>query len=936
MNQHLLVIRTKKETDLKLFWVLGNLNGEQLFQVRERLIDRVDQELWINPNLKDWASLGLQKIDVVRFRPGVTDNSAIGVRDLLLLSGIQASDLKEVHSGSAGTAIAFNPLIEDAKIYNTSSQELENLIELPFTTPRTHSATSQFVRIHGLKSSDLVALSKNNHWALNLEEMLAIQEHFHDRDPTDLEIEVIAQTWSEHCKHKIFNADITYNGPDGPQTIQSLFKTYIAGPTEALRKKKPWLISVFKDNAGIVRFHPKLDVCIKVETHNSPSALDPYGGALTGILGVNRDILGTGIGARPIANTNVLCFGPQEEIPELPLGLHQPKTVLRGVHKGIQDGGNKSGIPTVNGAMLFDDSFAGKPLVFCGTIGVLPQTIHGSATHEKRHQAGDLIVVVGGSVGLDGIHGATASSLALDESTPSSMVQIGDPLTQKRVLDFLIEARDLGLYSSITDNGAGGLSSSVGEMSEKTGGARIELDRVPLKYPNLEPWQIFVSESQERMTLAVPPARLKALQTLALERGVQAVEIGVFTSGGYLEVFHNAQNIARLDLSFLHNGNPKLKLKGQWDGARPKKSWRTSAKPSPQLENPIQWLKTLLSDHNIASKERWIRQYDHEVQAATALKPLEGSDRVSPNDAGVVWLNPGSEKDFSGVALGSGICPKFSQFDAALMAKLAVDEAVRNIVVTGADPDRICLVDNFAWPNPEADPYIMGQLVRACQGLAEIVLAYEMPLVSGKDSMKNDFVGQNKSGINVKISVEPTLLVTALGAHPDVNQVVRGAARAGDLVYLIGAAHFEWKFDPAQAPDISKWDLKGTLETYRRYHKATKQNLVRFAHDVSDGGLLVALAESLFLNHCGIEIDTKTSLLHAHESENSLFFSEHPGLFVVGISEVNRKAFEAIWRPDEIRFLGQTNSAGVISIKSDERNLAVDIETLRLAWGAGP
>jgi phosphoribosylformylglycinamidine synthase subunit PurSL len=935
MNQHLLVIRTKAETELKLFWVLGSVSTDQLTAVRERIIDSVDQDLWINPTLKDWAKTELQKIEVVRFLPGVTDNSAIGVRDLLILSGIPKEDIQEVHSGVAGVNIPFNRLIQDSKAYNLFSEELEDLVALQFLNPRNQVSESKAVRINGLSKAELVSLSKMNHWALNAEEMIAIQDHFNDRDPTDVEIEVIAQTWSEHCKHKIFNADIQYTDTKGSREINSLFKTYIAAPTQALKKRRPWLISVFKDNAGIVRFHPKLDVCIKVETHNSPSALDPYGGALTGILGVNRDILGTGIGARPIANTNVLCFGPQEDIPELPIGLHQPRKVLAGVHKGIQDGGNKSGIPTVNGAMLFDDSFAGKPLVFCGTVGVLPHSIHGSATFEKRHQAGDLIVVIGGSVGLDGIHGATASSVVLDESTPSSMVQIGDPLTQKRVTDFLMEARDLGLYSSITDNGAGGLSSSVGEMAVKTGGARIELDRVPLKYPNLDPWQIFVSESQERMTIAVPPARLSKLQKLAQERGVQVAEIGVFTSGGFLEVFYRAQNVARLDLGFLHDGNPTLKLNAAWDGPRPPQKWRTSNQPPATFENPIQWLKIQLADHNIASKERWIRQYDHEVQAATVLKPLEGSERVSPNDAGVIWLSPGSKIDFAGVTVGSGLCPKFSRFDAKIMAQLSVDEAVRNTVVTGADPDQLCLVDNFAWPNPEVDPYIMGQLVRACEGLSEIVLAYEMPLVSGKDSMKNDFIGLNSNGDTVSISVEPTLLVTALAAHPDVKTTVRSAARPGDRVYLLGNVKFEKSFEPHRMPDVSPWKFKDTVEFYRRYFQATKKGLIRFGHDVSEGGVLVALSESLFLHHCGIAIETRAALQKG-ESENSFFFLEYPGLFIVGVSEADDKAFQSHFPSNQRRFLGTANSSGVLAIRSDERNLSVDIETLRRCWGAGP
>ncbi len=543
---------------------------------------------------------------------------------------------------------------------------------------------------------------------------------------TDVELEMIAQTWSEHCKHKVFNARITMAEDGRAQVIDSLFRTFIRATTEDVRKmlaRRPggrrFLRSVFHDNSGVVEFDSDTLVCFKVETHNSPSALDPYGGAITGIVGVNRDIMGTGLGAKPIFNTDVLCFGfPDTPAAEVPSGLLPPARVLEGVHRGIVDGGNQSGIPVVAGGLVFDESYLGKPLVFCGTGGVLPARVAGRDACEKSVRPGDLAVMAGGRIGKDGIHGATFSSEALSESSPTSAVQIGDPITQKKMLDMLLEARDLGLYRGLTDNGAGGLSSSLGEMAGLSGGVRIDLDACPLKYQGLAAWEILVSESQERMSLAVPPSSRDAFLDLARRRDVEATVVGAFTDSGAVEVFAGGALVGLLDLAFLHEGLPVMELRAAWrapdciaggDGAR---RGQTCA---PRCVG-------MLADLNISSREEWVRQFDHEVQARSVVKPFVGRRRDAPSDGAVLRVRHDSRR---GITVTHGICPRYGDHDTFDMAQCAVDEAVRAHVALGGDPERMAALDNFCWPDPVESPdtpdgaFKLAQLVRACRGLAD-------------------------------------------------------------------------------------------------------------------------------------------------------------------------------------------------------------------------
>ena len=478
----------------------------------------------------------------------------------------------------------------------------------------------------------LFRLSQDRLLVLDLKEMKAIRNYLRRKGTienrkkrglgekiTDVELEALAQTWSEHCKHKIFNARIDYEDETGNRrVIDSLFKTYVKGTTSEVRSslgEQDFCVSVFDDNAGVIRFTEDTHLVFKVETHNTPSALDPYGGALTGIVGVNRDPFGTGKGAKLIFNTDIFCFASPFYSKPLPPRLFHPKRVYEGVREGVEHGGNKSGIPTVNGGVVFDDRFLGKPLVYCGTGGIMPREILGEPSHIKKVDPGDLIVMTGGRIGKDGIHGATFSSEELRENSPVTAVQIGDPITQKKMTDFLLMARDQGLYKSITDNGAGGLSSSVGEMAREIG-CELHLDRAPLKYHGLHPWEILLSEAQERMTLAVSPSKIESFLRLARKMDVEATVLGTFTDTKQFHVLYEGKTVAYLDMDFLHSGHPRMELRARWK--RP-----LHEEPGfPEPEDLTADLKGMLSRLNICSKESMIRQYDHEVQGGSVIKPL--------------------------------------------------------------------------------------------------------------------------------------------------------------------------------------------------------------------------------------------------------------------------------------------------------------------------
>jgi phosphoribosylformylglycinamidine synthase len=840
----------------------------------------------------------------------LAEGAAVYTATMYLMEGIDTAAAELV-----ATRILANPVIQSVRL---ETYEAWRGAAPDLTVPKVEAHGTPAVATIDLSGTDaeLAGLSKRKLLALTLAEMRAIRDHFRSagRKPTDVELECIAQTWSEHCKHKIFNATVTYREPGrDPETIRSLFKTFIRGATEAVdraereRTGRSWLVSVFHDNAGVVAFDDRHHLVYKVETHNSPSALDPYGGAITGIVGVNRDPFGTGLGADLLANVWGYCFASPFRRGELPRGLLHPRRIRDGVHAGVIDGGNQSGVPYGRGWEIFDDRFLGKPLVFCGTVGRLPVTIAGRPGHEKEARPGDLVVMAGGRIGADGIHGATFSSAALDESAPIQAVQIGDPITQKRMFDFLTEARDRGLYSAITDNGAGGLSSSVGEMAEGPGGAEIDLAKAPLKYAGLAPWEIFLSEAQERMTLAVPPERIDAFLALARRREVEASVLGTFTDSGILHVRYAGETVARLAMGFLHEGVPDLDLPAVWE---PK---RFDEPTSPVPEDLSAALLAMLSRLNLCSGEVKARHYDHEVKGLTVVKPWVGVNSDVPAEATVFLARHGSRR---GYVLSEGVNPFYSDIDTYAMAQSVLDEAVRRQVCAGASLDRIAALDNFCWPDPvqsEGTPdgaYKMAQLVRACRGLYDLTRAYGTPLISGKDSMKNDSIMGG-----VKISVPPTLLVSALGQIDDVTKAITLDLKSpGDVVYLLGTTrdetggseYFRWLGTrdglaasgggpaPYVGNKVPRVDSATTMACYRAIAAAIARGLVRSTATPAKGGLGPALARAALAGRLGVEVDLdRAPDIEALPPEIALF-SESNGRIVATVAPPDAAAFESL------------------------------------------
>ena len=904
----------------------------------------------------------------VGFKPGVTDNVGRTAREAIEYrfgrtlgpaEGVYTSTQYLIHGRlsreqveSIATGLLGNQLIERFTVMDFETWSGSGGV--PVEVPRVSSAHSPQVREVPLEVPDeeLERISREGILALSLKEMKEIQAYARSGevrearaavglgvDLTDVELEALAQTWSEHCKHKIFNARIRYTEEQGEtREIDSLFDTYIRHSTEEIRARlgpRDWCVSVFKDNAGVIRFNDDWNLVFKVETHNSPSALDPYGGALTGIVGVNRDPFGTGIGARLIFNVDTFCFAPPDYDKPMPPRLLHPKRIFEGVRLGVEHGGNKSGIPTVNGSLVFDDRYAGKPLVYCGTGGIMPREINGRPSELKRAEPGDIVVMAGGRIGKDGIHGATFSSEELHKGSPVSAVQIGDPITQKRMTDFLLRARDAGLYRAITDNGAGGLSSSVGEMARDPNGCEIDIDKAPLKYAGLDPWETLLSEAQERMTLAVPPEKLEAFVEMAGRMKVEATPLGRFTDSGYFHVRFEGRTAAYLDMDFLHEGVPRMELEANWKPPR----FEEPDLPCPDDLAPA--LRRMLGRLNICSKEYVIRQYDHEVQGGSVVKPLVGADEDGPGDAAV--LRPLLDT-LEGVVVSSGICPRYSDIDTYAMMSCAIDEAMRNYLSVGGALGPMAGLDNFCWCDPVRSAktpdgaYKLAQLVRANMALYDTTTAYGVPCISGKDSMKNDYmIGETK------ISIPPTVLFSMVGRIEDVRlAVTMDAKRPGDLVYVLGLTRPELGASEYYAlhgfiGNVVPRVVPGrNLALYRALHGAIRRRLVDSCHDCSDGGLGVALAETAFAGGFGMEVDLAGIPAEAVERDDHILFSESQGRFVVTVSPEQREAFEEAMEGNFCAQVGQVVEGETFRVKGLSGAVVIEagIRELKEAWQA--
>ena len=827
------------------FWTVYHLEGllseaDVIRLCAEVLVDPVTDELVVG------SPDATARVVEVSPLPGVTDGAARELERAASVLGLPplraattrryelSGDLDEADVGVLTARLLANPTIE-----RSHGGELAPSFSPTWEAP---PAALQ-VRLTGLDDGHLAELSRQRMLSLDVTEMRAIQAHFTScgRDPTDAELETLAQAWSEHCVHKTFKARITLNHTRADGRLEV---SHHDGLLNALRRataelEADWLRSVFVDNAGIVAFDDELDLAVKVETHNHPSALEPFGGANTGVGGVVRDILG--VSARPIACTDVLCFGPEDlDEADLPAGVLHPRRIRDGVVAGIGDYGNKLGLPTVNGAVLYEPGYVGNPLVFCGALGLLP-----AGSHPTAPRAGDRIIVIGGRTGRDGIGGATFSSAGLDAAVvgrAGSAVQIGDPIVEKGCIEVIERARDRGLYHAITDCGAGGLSSAVGEMGAELG-AEVDLATVPLKYPGLQPWEIWLSEAQERMVLAVPEESVASLAALCRTWDVELSNIGSFTASGRLVVRHGACDVIDLPMEFLHDGLPRQELAATHSDpvATPGRK-----RPPPVIDGAA-LLLDLLAHPNVASRESIVRSYDHEVRGGTVVRPFAGPSADGPTDAAV--LKPlGTWHHDRAVALAVGINPRLTALDPWAMALYAIDEAFRNLTAVGADPDRVALLDNFSWGDP-TKPDRLGSLVRAVQGCVEGARRYRAPFVSGKDSLYNEFEGRAVLG---------TLLISAVGFVPDLHRVATSAlTSSGSDLWLVGrgSGHLGGSIvadllglDDTRVPP----PVGDPLPRYRAVHDLISRGLVTAAHDVSDGGIAVALAEMAIGGQLGL------------------------------------------------------------------------------------
>jgi phosphoribosylformylglycinamidine synthase len=789
------------------------------------------------------------------------------------------------------------------------------------------------VPLREMEDAELEKLSREGQLFLTLPEMQTIQAHFRtlDRDPTDVELETVAQTWSEHCSHKTLAGRIAYRGPDGRRRFENMLKETIFEATVKIREKwgeDDWCVSVFSDNAGVIAFDERDNLCFKVETHNHPSALEPYGGANTGIGGVIRDPMGTGMGAKPVCNTDIFCFAPPDLPPEsVPPGVLHPRRIIKGVVAGVRDYGNRMGIPTVNGAVYFDRRYLGNPLVYCGNVGILPRD-----KSFKQPEPGDYIVAVGGRTGRDGIHGATFSSAELtheSESLSGGAVQIGNAITEKMVLDVLLEARDRGLYNAVTDCGAGGFSSAVGEMGEEIG-AEVELESVPLKYEGLSYTEIWISEAQERMVLSVPPEKWESLEQLCRSEGVEATVIGTFRPTGRLVLNYRGHQVADLEMSFLHDGRPPIIREAIYQPA--------PTEPLSNLPEPLDLgddLLKILGSLNVASKHWIVRQYDHEVQGGSVIKPLVGVENDGPGDAAVVRPRLDSRR---GIVLSCGMNPYYGDFDTYHMAASAIDEAIRNCVAVGADPSRIAILDNFCWGSTDR-PETLGSLVRAAVACHDLAVALEVPFISGKDSLNNEF---RPEGAEETISIPPSLLISAIGQMLDVSRArTMDLKKPGNLLYLVGLTNDEmggshWslihRLTGGRVPTV---EVERAAMTFRNLHRVVDGGMVQACHDLSEGGLGVAAAEMAFAGGCGALLSLDKVPTGKESLENHvLLFSESNTRFLCEVKPEDVDRFEEALGQVPHAVIGRTTGTPALAVTGRDGKplLEVSLAELKSAW----
>lgn len=923
--------------------------------------------------------------------PGVMDPAAASVQ---AAARVLVGETVDVQTGLRFDFRGVGKDLARAAIERTAANPVVHAVvqgrHHPRAFPRGRAQPIQMrdVPVRHLDDLALEKLSRDAHLFLSLDEMRAIQEEFRrqGRDPREIELETIAQTWSEHCVHKTLKSTIRYrgarcgiherpgheefaggaNGEERGDTvlIRNLLKTTVAAATHELIGRQPllpgpgvredvapidWCLSVFVDNSGVIAFDDLHAVCFKVETHNHPSAIEPYGGAATGIGGCIRDVIGTGQGAKPIAATDVFCVA-HPDLGAVPRGCIPPRRVLTQVVAGIRDYGNRMGIPTLNGAVWFDDRHVGNPLVFAGCVGLMPRSrTHGGA------QEGDAIVVIGGRTGRDGIHGATFSSAELTDTHAdefSHAVQIGNAITEKCALDAILAARDHAggpLFHGLTDCGAGGFSSAVGEMGG-TIGAEVHLDRAPLKYEGLSPTEVWISEAQERMVLAVPEANLPALEAICIVHDAEMCRLGTFgTADRSIRLLWNGVEVGRLDTAFLHGGIPMPERDAVWDAewcAAESGLSSSCAVRSAPVRSMHEGLEALLQHPNIASKAWIIRQYDHEVQGMSVVKPLQGIGGGGPGDGAVIAPVSGSMR---GLAMGNGLATGLAR-DPYVMGLAAIDECVRNLVCVGADPQRIAILDNFCWPSCK-DARNLGALVRAAWACYDGAKAFRTPFISGKDSLNNQFVTDDGR----TIQIPPTLLISGFGIVPDVRRCcTMDLKRAGRVIVLVGSTSgllggSHWSLvaglDAKDRLPMPQVDLARAPVVAATVARAIAGGAVHSAHDCSEGGLLVAAAEMAFAGGLGLDLDlgavpvvAAVQTVDTKVADTALAFGEDPSRYLLEMDERDAQALCA-----ECASIGiaaavvgcVTAAARMVVRRGAEHVMEADLDALRAAWERG-
>ncbi|MBI5579540.1 MAG: phosphoribosylformylglycinamidine synthase [Deltaproteobacteria bacterium] len=907
----------------------------------------------------------------VGYRPGVRDNPGAtaveAIEDLLRIRfapgeavytskrycvsgrGLLREDVQRIAGG-----LLANDIIQQWRIY--SAREWDPTEGVGIIIPKVRLDHAPTVTVIPIDSdAALQRISDERNLALNPNDIPVIRAYFSDPavradraatglgDPTDVEIEYISQGRSDHCNHNTFRGLFRYRdlGSGQEQVVDNLFKTCIEAPTLELAGRKPWVVSVLWDNAGAGRFDDDHHYVITGETHNSPSNMEAYGGSITGIVGVYRDPLGTGKGSKLVMGSYGFCVGDRDYSGDLKPRLH-PRRLLDGIIEGVRDGGNKSGIPTPFGQVFFHPGYMGKCLVFVTAVGIMPARIQGQPAEEKKTSPGELVIMCGGRVGKDGIHGVTASSEVFSEHTPAGHVQIGDPYTQKKMHDFLLEARDAGLIQFITDNGGGGLSSSVGESARYSNGAEVALERVPLKYDGLDQWEIWVSESQERMTTAIRPEDAERFMALSRRHAVESTVIGRYTDTGKLHITYDGKTCAYVDMDLLSAGFPQWEFEAEWVSPQ-RRGLHEPVLKAPADINRL--LPDLLERPNICSTEWVIRQYDHEVQGTSVIKPLIGAERDVNSDAAVLRPVLGSAH---GLAFAQALLPAYSAIDAYAMVACSIDEAVRRVLAVGGEIEHIGGVDNFCWPSIQYDPrgnpdgkFKAAQLVRACRALRDVCLAYEIPLLSGKDSMYVDGHLPGRYGEMHKVSALETMQFATISRVADIQQcVTMDSKMPGDLVYVAGLTRDELGGSEYYAhlgylglnvPQVRSTEF---MPVYRALHRCIAAGLTASVHGVYRGGLGVHLAMVAMGGGWGLQVDARRIPAEGVQRNDTLLFSESAGRFILTVDPRRRGEFESLFKGLPCARIGTVTAEPVVRIDglNGEALAAVAVSDLKASW----